>query len=62
MSRMLSRDNTEEIWDLDQCKYLLNDVCVNHKSEMLGDFPICYGEDYCSQCELFEKEDGVIDD
>ena len=46
------------IADMDECKYMYNEVCCNDESECCG----CYAfEDNCKRCELFEKEDGVTE-
>lgn len=47
-----------EIDDINKCKHMYNEVCCNDESECCG----CYAfEDNCKRCELFEKEDGVIE-
>lgn len=70
MSRYLTQkeDGTylEEIESMDICKWKINEVCCNDKSDCLGDYPYPY-----SMCELdengenlwcgcFEKEDGIV--
>ena len=47
------------IADEDSCKYMYNEVCCNGFSEHCS-----YGlrEEDCKGCELFEKEDGVIEE
>lgn len=47
------------IADEDSCKYMYNVVCCNGFSEY------CFydlREEDCNGCELFEKEDGVIEE
>ena len=63
MSRWIEADAangriTEEIAEMDECKYLINEVCTNPDSQQCCDFP---HEDYCKRrCPLFAKEDGII--
>ena len=61
MSRYLDHENGiyhEEIADMDECQYLINDVCTNPDSEQCCDFP---NYEYCLyRCHHFKKEDGVI--
>nr|DAI63179.1 MAG TPA: hypothetical protein [Caudoviricetes sp.] len=48
-----------EIESMDICKWKVNEVCCNEKSEELGDYP--YPSSKCEskeKCEYFEKEDG----
>ena len=46
------------IADMNECKYMYDEICCNDESECC----CCYAfEDDCERCELFEKEDGVID-
>ena len=47
------------IVDMDQCKHMYNEVCYNDKSSLYGDYPDL--EYDCQYCELFEKENGVIE-
>ena len=60
MSRFLTKkdDGTylEEIESMEVCKWRINELCCNYKSEYLGEF-------YCNDviiCNCFEKEDGII--
>ena len=72
MSRFLTRkeDGTylEEIESMEICKWRINDVCCNDKSDCLGDYPypssICELEEDGKNwaCGCFEKEDGVIEE
>ena len=46
------------IADMDECKYMYDEICCNDESEHC----CCYAfKDDCERCELFEKEDGVIE-
>lgn len=47
----------EEIADLEQCRWMYNEVCCNDKSELCADFPL---EGDCRICLYFEKDNGVI--
>ena len=62
MSRWLDKVGSsvyhEEINSMDECRWLINEVCCNDKSDMCCDFP---HEDYCKRCVLFTKEDGIIE-
>ena len=47
-----------EILSMDECKYLVDEVCCNDKSEQCCDFP---ADEYCkNRCPFFTKEDGII--
>ena len=46
------------IADMDDCKYMYDEICCNDESEHCCDYAF---EDVCKRCELFEKEDGVIE-
>lgn len=63
MSRFLTSnpDGTylEEIESMEICKWRINEICCNEKSEELGDYPNCKCENK-KQCRYFEKEDGVV--
>lgn len=63
MSRFLTRnqDGTyiEEIESMEVCKWRINDVCCNDKSEYLADYPYCKCESE-KDCKYFEKEDGIV--
>ena len=42
----------------EECRYLIDDVCCNDKSEQCCDYP---HPEYCAQrCPHFTKEDGVL--
>lgn len=65
MSRFLTKneDGTylEEIESTKICKWRINEVCCNDKSDYLGDYP--YPSSMCENnniCKCFEKEDEVI--
>ncbi len=70
MSRYLTqnKDGTyhEEIESMQVCKWRINDLCCNDKSDYLGNYPypssICEidedGKNYA--CACFEKEDEII--
>lgn len=70
MSRYLTQNKdgtyTEEIESVQVCKWRINDVCCNDKSDCLGNYPypssICeIDEDGKSHaCACFEKEDEII--
>ena len=48
----------EEIADMEECKYLINEVCCNPDSDQCCDFP---HHEYCLYCcPHFTKEDGVL--
>ena len=50
----------EEIASMDECKWLINEVCCNDQSDECCDFP---HHDYCkNRCPHFTKEDGVIEE
>lgn len=46
------------IADMNECKYMYDDICCNDESEHCCSYAF---EDDCKGCELFEKEDGVIE-
>ena len=47
------------IVSMDECRYLIDEVCCNDKSQQCCDFP--HPEEYCAkQCPFFTKEDGKI--
>lgn len=62
MSSYLNYDENgnyiKEIESYDICKYKINEICCNDKSERLGDYPspFCKCESK-EDCEWFEKED-----
>ncbi len=70
MSRFLTStedgEKIEEIESMEVCKWRIDDVCCNGKSDYLGNYPypssICEidedGKNYA--CDCFEKEDGII--
>ena len=41
-----------------QLKYMYDEICCNDESEHCCDYAF---DDVCKRCELFEKEDGVIE-
>lgn len=47
--------------DYNKCKWLINEICCNNKSEFLADYPYprCKCEDDI-YCKCFEKEDGKL--
>ena len=70
MSRFLTStengEKIEEIESMQVCKWRINDICCNYKSDCLGNYPypssICEidedGKNYA--CACFEKEDEII--
>ena len=63
MSRWMEKDSDgtirQGIISMDECRYLIDEVCCNDKSEQCCDFP--HPEEYCAKhCPHFTKEDGVI--
>lgn len=44
----------EEIENMDECRWMYNEVCCNDQSPHVGDWP---WKDDCSVCLLFEKEE-----
>ena len=68
MSRTLIYDDNfkyigQEIESMDMCKWLINDICCNDKSDCLADYP--YPRSICENkygCGCFEKEDGIIEE
>lgn len=51
----------EEIESMEVCRWRINEICCNDKSEYLGDYP--YPNCKCEnkkQCIYYKKEDGVI--
>lgn len=50
----------EEIASMDECKWLINEVCCNDASQQCCDFP--HPDEYCKKrCPHFTKEDGIIE-
>lgn len=47
-----------EIESWNRCKHLYDEVCCEHLCDCCGDFPDT--QEYCTKCEYFEKEDGVL--
>ena len=45
--------------NLNKCKWLCDEVCCNDECDYLADYPPHKCESI-EECELFEKEDGVI--
>lgn len=63
MSRWIQKDEdgsiTQGIVGMDECRYLVDEVCCNDRSEQCCDFP---HPDYCkTRCPHFTEEDGVIE-
>jgi len=53
----------QEIESMDICKWLINDICCNDKSDALEDYP--YPRSICENkygCGCFEKEDGIVEE
>lgn len=67
MSRFLTKTKDDEtiieIESMEVCKWRINDICCNDKSDCLADYPypreICY-IDTKNRCEHFEKEEGDV--
>lgn len=64
MSRWLEDDgfggHREVLADIEECRYLINEVCCNDKSEQCCDFP---HHEYCAyRCPHFTKEEGLLAD
>lgn len=63
MSRWIDVDErqhiiSETVSSAKECRYLVNEVCTNDRSEQCCDFP---HPDYCElRCPHFTKEDGII--
>lgn len=60
MSRWNDSENgnhIEEIADMEQCRWLMNEVCCNSDCPCVADFP---GEGECDACPYFEEEDGIV--
>ena len=62
MSRWMETDKDgtirQGILSMDECRYLIDEVCCNDRSEQCCDFP---HREYCSQrCPHFTEEDGKI--
>ena len=62
MSRWIDIDKNEkvveEIAEMDECKFLINEVCCNPECPLNKDFPF---ESDCEQCAFFTEEDGVVE-
>lgn len=63
MSRWMEKGSDgiilQGISSMDECRYLINEVCCNDKSDQRCDFP--HPEEYCAKrCPHFTKEDGII--
>ena len=52
------RDIIETIASMEECKHLINEVCTEPECEACCDYPST--SEYCSYCQYYEKEDGVI--
>ena len=67
MSRFMSSEEDgsilEEIESMEVCRWKINEICCNDKSDCLADYPfpneICFIESK-NRCEYFEKENGII--
>lgn len=66
MSRFITEKDgkiVEEIESMEVCKWNINEVCCNDKSDCLGDYP--YPSFICQKdkkiCEYFEEEDGKVE-
>ena len=64
MSRYLTKKDgkyIQEIESMEVCKWKINEVCCNDKSQYLADYPspFCKCESK-KDCDYFEKEDGLI--
>jgi len=62
MSRWLEDDgcggHREVLANIDECRYLINEVCCNDKSDQCCDFP---HPEYCAySCPHFAEEDGQV--
>ena len=65
MSRWITRNDdgsiTTTISELDECRWLYNEVCCNDECEECADYP--YPSEKClGSCPFFEKDDGKIID
>lgn len=61
MSRWVEKEGDDykiTIADMDECKHMYDEMCCNDESEHCCSYAF---EDDCKGCELFEKEDGVIE-
>lgn len=62
MSRSIEERNgriVQTIWDMDECKHLINEVCTNPDSDECCDYP---HPELCARCPYFEEEDGIVGD
>lgn len=62
MSRWLEDDGNgglrQVLANIEECRYLIDDVCCNDKSEQCCDFP---HPEYCAlRCPFFTKEEGSL--
>lgn len=44
------------IADMEQCKWMYNEICCCDKSDEVADYPY-----HCDTCKYFEKEDGKVE-
>lgn len=63
MSRWMEKGSDgvirQGIISMDECRYLIDDVCCNDQSEQCCDFP--HPIEYCKKrCPHFTKEDGAL--
>lgn len=66
MSSFLSKDENgeyiKEIESLEVCRWKINEVCCNDKSEYLADYPSPFCQCRSKKdCDLYEKEEGTDD-
>lgn len=47
------------IADMEECSYMYNEICCNDKSELCRGYP---RKEKCTECPLFEKEEGLEDE
>ena len=45
------------ITSMNECRYLVDEVCCNDQSDQCCDFP---HEEFCKHCPHFTEEDGII--
>lgn len=61
MSRWIDTDENEnyveEIAEMDECKFLINELCCNPECPLNKDFPF---DSDCAECPFFTEEDGII--
>lgn len=62
MSRWMEKDSDgiirQGIVSMDECRYLIDEVCCNDQSDQCCDFP---HEEYCRRhCPHFTEENGLL--